>query len=159
MNLYLGVNSINLYNYTVADSLGVEPTINIGTIAGTNEGAIINCAVKFDIFRVYLTNANANIGGVVGLNTTGIGNVGGAIINFNKNTSNASSAFELRLDKENVVVSGQSIPETENVNMISSNPVNGNIVVSDRYVDSCFAYQGYAGGMDLNFIKMCKCYG
>ena len=30
---------------------------------------------------------------------------------------------------------------------------DGKIVVSDRYVDSCFAYQGYAGGMDLNFIK------
>lgn len=30
---------------------------------------------------------------------------------------------------------------------------DGKFVVSDRYVDSCFAYQGYAGGMDLDFIK------
>lgn len=133
MNLYLGVNSINLYNYQVADSLGVKPTINIGTIAGTNEGAIINCAVKFDIFRVYLTNANANIGGVVGLNTTGIGNIGGAIINFNQNASNASIAFDLSISSENNVVAvGQSIPETAGINMISPNPVNGNIIVGDR---------------------------
>ena len=29
----------------------------------------------------------------------------------------------------------------------------GKIVVTDRYVDSCYAYQGYAGGLDLEFIK------
>ena len=104
MNLTLEVSNINLYNYTVPSSV-VDETINIGAIAGTNNGVIANCAVKINTFRVSLTNKNANIGGVVGYNMSSTALGGGLILNFSDNDNNHSSDFNLEINEPSGIMS------------------------------------------------------
>ncbi|MBR1984258.1 MAG: Ig-like domain-containing protein, partial [Clostridia bacterium] len=139
MNLALEVAAINLSNYTVEN---VESdTINIGAIAGTNYGVIVNCSVKFNIFKVSLLNKNANIGGMVGTNGGGESAVGGLIVNFseeydlNSGEFGTSIAYNLeKADGSNIVQKRANYIATDRSHMVSVNPVNGNIVVSDFWV-------------------------
>ena len=131
MNLKLGVSSINLTNYTVSNAIA-EDTINIGSIAGLNDGVIVNCSVEINTFRVSLTNKNANVGGMVGANGTGVGCLAGGIINFSNNATNASDSFNLDISDEDNITKQADITPTSQVEMISANPVNGVIIVSDK---------------------------
>ena len=154
MNLTLEVSNINLYNYTVPNSV-IDETINIGAIAGTNNGVIANCAVKINSFRVSLTNKNANIGGVVGYNMSSTALGGGLILNFSDNDNNHSSDFNLEINAPSGIMAKKvAIPVFAKTYMVSTNPVSGNIIVSDKEhtfdPESGTGEQGYhvsVGGM------------
>ena len=133
MNLTLKVASINLVNYTVPGSVA-SLDVNIGTIAGKNEGVIVNCAVEINSFRVALTNKNANVGGIVGVNGAGEGGVGGGIFNFSNNSRNSTVDFNLDAGdvSNNIMNMKVNIPQGDNVSYLSANPVNGKIFVQDK---------------------------
>lgn len=133
MNLTLKVSSINLINYAVPNSVS-SLDVNIGTIAGKNEGVIVNCAVEINSFRVALTNKNANVGGIVGVNGSGEGGIGGGIFNFSNNSKNATVDFNLDLGdtSNNIMIMKTNIPQGDNVSYLSANPVNGKIIIADK---------------------------
>ena len=139
LNLTLNVSSIII----TKDSLKTSATeINLGTIAGTNDGIILNSAVNISNFKVNLENYSniltLNVGGVSGKNN-------GAVITFGQGPSaSASKDYNLKLKNEND--SNNNIKNNNKFSFIgysngselnsreyfnSLNPINGTLEISD----------------------------
>ena len=131
MNLALVVKNINLTD----NAPSTFNTINVGTIAGVNEGIIYNCAVTVENLKVNIGNKKVNVGGVVGVNK-------GAIYNFAKVGSNQTSKFNLSTSGGAIADKGISENDDALNNVISKNPINVKMNVSDSS-----AYAVNVGGM------------
>jgi len=155
LNLNLKVSSINLQNYTVSEDIAADTkTINIGTIAGTNRGVILNSSVTFDNFRVSLKNRNANVGGVVGANESIAGFNTGLIINFSYSLDKSSNAYNLSISDSDSILSWATASfnkeEFEDY-IISTHPLSGTIYVSDKeYVTIGDGSEGLYEGYSVN---------
>ncbi len=117
MNLPLHVTAININNPEVKGISGV----NIGAIAGVNNGIIYNCSVTIDNFKISGLPISADIGGMVGQN-------GGAIYNFANSNGNRTEDFNLSLTQTKIT----TVPDKYSYEyVVSQNPVNINMLISD----------------------------
>ena len=139
LNLKLTIDSIVIEQNAGA---GIDETVNVGAIAGSNNGLIMNSAVEIGFFKVLIRNRNVNIGGMVGSNA-------GTILNFAYNAgldtgSIVDEGYTIDTHNFDTVIGQYSIvtniatkrgnPETLLADCVSTNPVNGTITISDTAI-------------------------
>lgn len=140
-DLKLEVSSINLNS----SNSTLSGEINIGALAGVNQGIIMNVAVKFNSIDINISSNDINVGGVVGRNEGVIYNFGmdlssGILDDDQRNSTyfsnNPTGLYSLYEDG--------SIPNSLNTNYcIDTNYSVGNISVTSDSVANIGGVAGY----------------
>lgn len=143
-DLKLEVSSINLTDLNSA----LSGEINIGTLAGINQGIIMNVAVKFNNININISSNDINVGGIVGRNE-------GVIYNFGMDLSSNildddqrnSTYFSNNPTGLYSIYGDGSIPKDLKTNYcIATNYSVGNISVTSNSIANIGGIAGYNKG-------------
>lgn len=142
MNLKVEANTISLSGTTTQSG-----EINIGVIAGTNNGLILNSSVTLGTFSVGITSNEVNVGGMVGVNNGGIFNFTPSLsvteeqlVVYSASAGTGASGI-MAIYKDGAVLNEDSL---DDCNLIGSTPVFGSMTVSDS-TNHSVCVGGFAG--------------